>query len=488
LRKTDVLGSEFLTTGLPDRIRRLEEDGLFEEAVTAINQILREGRRLPSFLKSRLEWELERIRRIRWDYSLSEEEAFALLKERVQGLTRDEFDEWVRRRIIDCIRIEGEIRIFRNFLPNLLRERVEIKSRLKAREDNNGIRSMLFEHLDTVILRGRRSEARYFDPVWNRVLTVLRVKPDVVPDGETVRVWMPFPQRSLLQPVVRLVSTIPENYFIAPEDTPQRTIYFEKKSIKGEELEFRVEYEYAVNAAYVEIKPEKIGPYFEDESYRRYTSETLPHIVFTPYLRRLADELVSGESNPYLKAWHIYEWITENVSYALVPEYSTIECISDYAARNLRGDCGVQALLFITLCRISGVPARWQSGWYLNPVKPSPHDWAQFYVEPYGWLYADPSFGGHFRNIEKYRRFYFGNIDHYRLVANMDISSNFIPPKAHFRSDTVDNQRGEVEWKGGNLYYDAWTYELRVLSHEKAKPHLNPRGEIRLQNHAPNYS
>lgn len=477
-----------MTAGLPDRVRRLEENGLFEEAATTINQILGEGRRLPGLLKSRLEWELERIRRVRWDYSLSEEEAFASLRDRIPDLTRDEFNEWVKKGFIDHIRMEGETRIFRNFLPNLVRERMEIRSRLRAGEDADRITSMLFEHLDTVILRGGGSDARYFEPVWNRVSMVLRVKPDVIPDGETVRVWMPFPQRSLLQPVVRLVSTVPEKHVIAPEDAPQRTIYFEKKSARGKELEFSVEYEYAVNAAYVEIKPEKIGPYVEDESYRKYTSEAPPHIVFTPYLRRLADELVSGESNPYLKAWRIYEWITENVSYALVPEYSTMECISDYAARNLRGDCGVQALLFITLCRISGVPARWQSGWYLNPVKPSPHDWAQFYVEPYGWLYADPSFGGHFRNIEKYRRFYFGNIDHYRLVANTDISPNFIPPKAHVWSDTVDNQRGEVEWRGGNLYYDAWTYELRVLSHEKAKLHLNPHGERRLQNRMPNYS
>ncbi len=123
-----------------------------------------------------------------------------------------------------------------------------------------------------------------------------------------------------------------------------------------------------MNAAYVEIDPERVSPYIESESYRRFTSEFLPHVAFTPYLGRLADELVAGESNPYLKAWRIYDWITGNVSYALVPEYSTIECISDYAARNLRGDCGVQALLFITLCRISGVPAGGSQDGILIPL------------------------------------------------------------------------------------------------------------------------
>ncbi len=126
----------------------------------------------------------------------------------------------------------------------------------------------------------------------------------------------------------------------------------------------------------------------------------------------------------------------------------------------------MQALLFITLCRISGVPARWQSGWFLNPIRPSPHDWTQFYIEPYGWLHADPSFGGHMKSVEKYHKFYFGNMDHFRLIANTEISSEFTPPKKHYRSDNVDNQRGEVEWKQGNVYYDKWSYELKVMAHE----------------------
>ncbi|MCX8183868.1 MAG: transglutaminase-like domain-containing protein, partial [Crenarchaeota archaeon] len=369
----DNLDTGFLVVGLPDAVRRLEEKGLFKEAADAINRFLAEVRMLPRVLRRRLEWELERIKRIEWDYFLSKNDAFELLKQQITDLTLSEFDEWLEKGLIEHLEIEGEIRIFKNFLPNFLRERSEIRSRLKARNDAE-IAGMLCEHLDTVVHRAVASGTGNVEPVRNRVSMVLRVKPDAVPEEETVRVWIPFPQKNELQPFIRLVSTMPEKYFLAPENSPQRTIYFEGKSVNGRGLTFAVEYEYVVNAAYVEVNPEKVSRYVEDESYGRFTSELLPHIAFTPYLRRLADELVSGESNPYLKAWRIYDWITGNISYALVPEYSTIECISDYAARNLRGDCGVQAILFITLCRISGVPARWQSGWYLNPIRPSPHD------------------------------------------------------------------------------------------------------------------
>jgi hypothetical protein len=32
--------------------------------------------------------------------------------------------------------------------------------------------------------------------------------------------------------------------------------------------------------------------------------------------------------------------------------------------------------------------------------------------------------------------------------------------KEHFRTETGDSRRGEVEWDGGNLYYDQWDYSF----------------------------
>jgi hypothetical protein len=44
----------------------------------------------------------------------------------------------------------------------------------------------------------------------------------------------------------------------------------------------------------------------------------------------------------------------------------------------------------------------------------------------------------------------------------LDWGKQFDPAKEFDRSDPVDNQRGEIEWKGGNLYYDDWSYEVEV--------------------------
>ena len=133
-----------------------------------------------------------------------------------------------------------------------------------------------------------------------------------------------------------------------------------------------------------------------------------------------------------------------------------------YCYETGHGDCGIQGILFIVLCRISGVPARWQSGWSVRPDSPNMHDWTEFNVEPYGWLLADPSRGLQDSKDPAIHAFFFGNTDHCRLISNNDFGQPLDPPKTHFRSETVDFQRGEVEWRGGNLYFDQWDWDMKI--------------------------
>jgi hypothetical protein len=61
---------------------------------------------------------------------------------------------------------------------------------------------------------------------------------------------------------------------------------------------------------------------------------------------------------------------------------------------------------------------------------------------------------------EDMKWFYLGGMDAYRLIFNDAFSRPFSPPKEHHRSETVDSQRGEVEWEGGNLYFDQWDWNM----------------------------
>ena len=145
--------------------------------------------------------------------------------------------------------------------------------------------------------------------------------------------------------------------------------------------------------------------------------------------------------------------MTGQVDYRYQPAYLQLDCIADQCAKTLRGDCGVFALLFITLCRISGIPARWQSGLAVRPDSVGPHDWAMFYLAPHGWLWADCSFGSSARrNGEtERRRHYFGSLDPWRMVANSAFQASLTPPVQDWRQDPYDNQVGEVMVGGRGL-------------------------------------
>ena len=193
--------------------------------------------------------------------------------------------------------------------------------------------------------------------------------------------------------------------------------------------------------------PEALPPCAED------LAENGPFIRFTPYLRNLAEEATAGALTPLEKAWNIYSFITTQVDYAFMRDYFQVDDLGEYCAVNLRGDCGLQALLFINLCRIVGIPARWQSGLAVDPSYTGSHDWAQFYLDGWGWLFADCSFGGsawRYGATERHQ-FYFGNIDPMRMVANRVFQAPLTPEKHFLRVDPYDNQSGELERSGAEL-------------------------------------
>ena len=92
------------------------------------------------------------------------------------------------------------------------------------------------------------------------------------------------------------------------------------------------------------------------------------------------------------------------------------------------------------------------------------HDWAEFYVAPFGWLPADPTYGAELKDHADpaIRDFYFGHQDSYRMIVNTDYGTPLIPPKHSLRSEPLDFQRGEVEIDGRNVYFGDWEYDMQI--------------------------
>jgi transglutaminase-like putative cysteine protease len=283
--------------------------------------------------------------------------------------------------------------------------------------------------------------------------------------GAKVRVWLPFPQEYRRQQKdVKLVRSEPAHRMISDTGAPHRTIYFEQTVDNASEPpHFLVEFEFVTSAYCPKLELAEVRPYDVcSEVYREHTTERPPHIVFTPEVKALARRIVGDEPNPLEKALRVFRWVSANIPWCAEMEYSIIPNLSGKGLAARRGDCGVQGMTFITLCRAAGVPARWQSGWQTKPGDWNLHDWSEIYIEPWGWLPVDASYGVRDHADPRVRDFFCGHLDPYRLIVNLDYAGALQPLKTSFRSEPNDFQRGEIEIDGHNLYFDEWDYQFRV--------------------------
>ncbi|MBL9164826.1 MAG: transglutaminase domain-containing protein [Planctomycetaceae bacterium] len=410
---------------------------------------------------------LEVLDRTRADFPHSEAEITKQLRESIPDVKETEIEKWRDAGALQSKQIDGEHRYFRNAAANLFRLSKEARERReKTPEEKKGFDlDRLIGELNAI---AKTADTPAIYPVKHHVTYTLSLKegnPRLKP-GATVRAWLPFPQEYRIQQTdVKLLKSEPEGV-VAPPKTPQRTIYFEQVvDDKGAPPKFVAEYEFTAHAYVPMLNLELVKPYDEEsDEYSEFTAERVPHIVFTPEVKKLVKEIVGDETNPLKKAQLIFNWVSENIPWVSEMEYSTIPSLSKKGLAARCGDCGVQNTTFITLCRAAGVPARWQSGFGTKPDEEGMHDWAEIYVEPWGWLPADASYGKRKSDEPAVRDFFCGHMDPYRLIVNLDYGRELHPPKTSFRSEPIDFQRGEVEVDGHNLYFDEWEWDLQAES------------------------
>ncbi|HOX03976.1 MAG TPA: transglutaminase-like domain-containing protein [Candidatus Paceibacterota bacterium] len=436
------------------------ESGRWIEAARILEQQL--GRSDLDFpARQELLFEQERMGRIRLDFSRTHDQVVADIRGILPDAAAESIARWEADGALESWRIDGSRFYFQKAAANLFRVHPEAR-RLSAslRAPEAGLLAAVSDNIDALIAAYGRTGQLLGDPYRARIRYTLTVKPDMTPPGENIRAWLPFPRQTSRQRNLRLVTTRPSRSIPSGAESAHSTLYLEQSARQGLPTTFEAVFEYTVHGCFRTIDPARVrlpAPGHPEAS--PHMGERPPHIVFTPELRALAADIAGGESNPWLQAKRYFAWISDNIPWASAREYSTIPSLTEYALRHRWGDCGIQTMLFMSLCRLSGIPARWESGWTTGRNW-NMHDWCAIYLEPYGWLPVDVSHGLLPVTDERRRWFYCGNIDSQRLVVNHDFAQPLYPAKTFFRSETVDFQRGEVEWRGGNLYYPAWAWRF----------------------------
>jgi transglutaminase-like putative cysteine protease len=446
---------------IADQIQDLIARGEFAEAEKRLQQLTADP---AAPVTSDAAIQLEIIRRTRMDFPHTGDDVLLQIKQSVPDVSREDIHRWREAGDLHFRIIDGETRYFQRAVSNLFRFNAEAKRRqVNARAEKKFDTTALAEKL---VRLSESAEGPEIYPVKHHVhyeLSVHKHHPRVKP-GATVRAWLPYPQEYRQQREVKLLRSEPEGAVIADNGVPHRTIYYEHQISNVNEVpRFLVEFEFITAAYCPKLDAAKVRPYdVHSQLYREYTAERPPHIVFTAEVKTLAQEIVGDETNPLEKALRVFRWVSANIPWCAEMEYSIIQNLSGKGLAARRGDCGVQGMTFITLCRAAGVPARWQSGWQTKPGDWNMHDWSEVYIEPWGWLPVDASHGVRKHADPRVRDFFCGHMDPYRLIVNLDYARPLQPPKTSFRSEPNDFQRGEIEIDGHNLYFNEWDYKFRV--------------------------
>ena len=448
----------YLNIGLPEDILRRKMHGDFEGAIRLIDRRLADES-TPDALRSCLIVQREIISRVEADYPYTKEEAIAIIREHIPDFEEAEFDERVDNGRIRWIYVNGEMKIFNRFFLSMVKADLPFAARagvtLPGVESNanKNVKGLVDRTIETMMEKGSMTNRI-------RIRASVKVKDEVFEKGMFIRAHLPIPAACEQQSDIQIEKVFPENAMIAPEDAAQRSVCWEENM--EENHEFYVEYSYLHKAVFHDTQNMGSSD-FEQPDF--YTQEEAPHIVFTPYIKELVKTLTEGVTDPLEKARIFYDFITLNMKYTYMPAYFGLENIAETCARTCTGDCGVFALLFITLCRCAGIPACWQSGLTAETDFCGGHDWARFYVAPHGWLFADPSYGTGAVRLEKEerRKFYFGNLDPFRMVANSEFMAPFTVDKDHWRADPYDNQLGEMETTDRGLCYGEYLRDKTVL-------------------------
>lgn len=413
---------------------------------------------------------VDKMQRIRMDFGKDDTTVLSFIKKYIPDVTSEQISAWEKSGALECKTIDGVKKYFNSAARNLFRIDAEAQSYwdgVNGRQSSD-LDLFLSKYLPECVAEAKTQKGAGFrhlvKPQKMTYTYTLTVPAGTVPAGEQVRVWMPYPREKESYKNMKLLSVSQPDYIISPDEFLHKSIYMEGIAKENEPLSFSYSFSLTSYNHWYSFGAEDVQPYdTNSELYKEFTAERKSHVIFTPEIKAIADSVVGDEQNPYLKAKRIWTYIAETYPWASAREYSTLDTIPQYVVDNRHGDCGQVSLLFITMCRYKGIPAKWQSGWMLHPGDVNLHDWAEAYFEGIGWVPVDQSFGFVSGTEEEDERFFFTKgLDAYRLIVNEDFSADFYPAKIYPRSETVDFQRGEVEWRGGNLYFDKWDYNMEV--------------------------
>lgn len=466
---------------LPSPVQQMKERGNLEEAEAYLQHLLETGECLPEE-RRRFRAELEILRRLPAEYPYTRAEALELVRRYVPNFSEADFDSLLMKGKIFWRYLDGEARFFGRFFDSLCKTDSFFAEAAEKRGHRipGSDRRLLQESAEKMREQGELS-------VRITVRAELELEKAFFREGALVRAYLPLPRVTEEQGDI-VLEEMSAGGQLGAESAAQRVVFWEERL--GENHPFLLSYRFLHTERYRDVYGLAERMQAEGRAEKQSENETTKYgaekqtesgydsALFPPsaYLRSLAAALTEGVTEPLVKAKCFYDFITKQVRYSFMPSYFCLDRMAERCAMDRVGDCGIQALLFLSLCEAVGIPARWESGLKTEPKFIGAHDWVRFYTPSFGWRAADLSYGGSAwkRGDELLHRFYFGNVDPWRMAANARILGETGFPEPEFRADPYDNQVGEMALDGRGLHYEEFRRRKEVLRAEEVPQVIRP--------------
>jgi transglutaminase-like putative cysteine protease len=254
-----------------------------------------------------------------------------------------------------------------------------------------------------------------------------------LPDAKSSKVWIPLPQSNEFQSIRNVKIESPTSYTMHRDpEYGNEYVYLElptKKDLTPSEIrihfqgtrqEHRVDFDSHPSAAITTDSAQDLRRFLEPD--RRVPRQGV--------IADLSAQQTHGIDDPIAKARAIYDYVIATMRYDKSGTgWGNGDAI--WACTAKRGNCTDFHSLFIGMMRAAGIPARFEIGFSLPPQQHSGaitgyHCWAEFYVQPYGWIPVDASEA--WKHPEK-KTYFFGAHDDDRVQFTLGRDIRLDPPQ-----------------------------------------------------------
>lgn len=235
----------FLHYDLPPDIARRKAAGDLKGAIRLIDIAL--GKAQQPEMAARLRCERVRLERLPQNYPYSQDEAKAMMRQEWPDMTDAQFQHLLDAGHIDWRIINGRLYVHDDFMDTS-RIYPEDAPGLKPEVEDTTARDQMLDRMEA---EGGLAA---------RITIKAEIQPREAANGRRVQAWLPIPAACPQQSEIELLDYT-EGAQIAPEDAPQRTIYWDSR----ERDHFSVTYRYLIRAPFVNVHhivPDKVQPSF----------------------------------------------------------------------------------------------------------------------------------------------------------------------------------------------------------------------------------